>query len=54
MNVTLDEAMALGFETVKQCTEHQKWLIGQSNERNKAREAVELAERTNTNVIDIR
>jgi len=54
MNVTLDEVMALGFESVKQCSEHQEWLIDQSNERNKAREAVELAERTKTNVIDIR
>lgn len=32
MNVTLDEAMALGFETVKQCTEHQEWLIGKSQD----------------------
>lgn len=54
MNMTLDEAMALGFESIEQCGEHQAWLIGQSNERNKAREAVELAKRNNTNFIDIR
>lgn len=54
MTVTLDQAMALGFESVEQCGEHQAWLIGQSNERNTAREAVELAKRTNTNFIDVR
>lgn len=44
MSLRLEEAQALGFESVEQCAEHQVWIQAQKNERLKVRAAIETAE----------
>lgn len=52
--ILVEEAMALGFDSIEQCEEHQAWLNQQRNVRAKTRAAIKKAEKEGSNIIDVR
>ena len=54
MSKQLEEAKALGFDSIEQMNEHQTWLKQQESERQKARAAVAAANLAHSPIIDMR
>lgn len=50
----LEQAQALGFESIAAMNEHQAWLDKQKQHAEKARMAVRRAQKTGSNTIDMR
>ena len=49
---TLEEAQALGFDSIEACEKHQKWLDGQKEHREEMKKVVEDSQYTG--ILDLR
>jgi hypothetical protein len=52
MNEKMEQALALGFESIEECDEHQRWLDSQRVVGDAIRKAVE--ESRITGIVDLR
>lgn len=50
----LEQAKALGFDSIETMEDHQRWLYSQKVHKQKCIAAVNKAVRTGSNVIDLR
>lgn len=54
MSKQIEEAQALGFDSIEQMNEHQAWLKQQETERKKARAAALASNLAHSPIIDMR
>lgn len=52
MTKVLEEAQALGFDSIEQCKSHQQWLHKMAQHRKECAEAVRAAQATG--IVDLR
>lgn len=50
----LEQAQALGFSSVEECDQHQKWLDHQAEQNERIRAAVKAADESDSQIIDLR
>lgn len=50
----LEQALALGFNSIDECDEHQKWLDRQAEQNDRIRTAVKAGDESGSQIIDLR
>lgn len=53
MTMKLEEARALGFNSIQECEEHQLWVKKRDILNKQAIEAIKKAESENSNIINL-